>query len=196
VKPTYFRTPEDLAKWFAAHHATAKELLVGFYKKGSGTPSVTWPESVDQALCVGWIDGVRRRVDDARYTIRFTPRSPRSVWSVINMKRAQELIDQGLMRPAGLAAFEARTANSSGIYAYEQRSGTLPDPYARTLRKNKAASAFFRKQPTSYRKKCYWWVVSAKQEPTRLKRLDGLIAAWAEGDTVPRTTSGKRLKWF
>jgi len=196
VKPRYFRTPSDLAKWFAAHHATAKELLVGFYKKSSGTPSVTWSESVDQALCVGWIDGVRRRVDEARYTIRFTPRRARSIWSAINIKRAQELIEAGLMRPAGVAAFEARTANRSGIYAYEQRSDALPDPYARTLRKNKAASAFFRKQPASYRKRCYWRVVSAKQEVTRLARLDRLITAWAEGDTVPRAAHGKRLKWF
>ena len=196
MKPTYFRTPSDLAKWFAAHHATAKELLVGFYKKGSGTPSVTWPESVDQALCVGWIDGVRRRVDETRYTIRFTPRRPRSVWSVINIKRAQELAEAGLMRAAGVAAFEARTPNRSGIYAYEQRSDTLPAPYARTLKKNKAAWAFFQKQSASYRKRCYWRIVSAKQEATRLKRLSGFIAAWAEGDTVPRATHGKRLKWF
>src|SRR6476469_9146341 len=115
-QPTFFATPDDFRAWLEAHHATAPELLVGFYKVGSGRPSITWPESVDEALCFGWIDGIRKRLDDTSYTIRFTPRKPRSTWSAINIKRAQELIDLGRMRPAGLAAFAARTADNSAIY--------------------------------------------------------------------------------
>jgi uncharacterized protein YdeI (YjbR/CyaY-like superfamily) len=196
VTPTFFSSATDLRKWFAAHHATVKELWVGYYRKGSGTPSVTWPESVDQALSVGWIDGVRKRVDDTRYAIRFTPRKPRSTWSVINITRAREIIEHGLMRPAGLKAFEAREENRSGIYAYEQRSDTLPAPYARRLKKNKPAWTFVHAQAASYRKKCYWWVVSAKQEATRVKRLDALVKAWAHGETIPEATPGKKMKWF
>jgi uncharacterized protein YdeI (YjbR/CyaY-like superfamily) len=196
VKPTFFKSPADLGKWFATHHATAKELWVGYYKKGSGTPSVTWPESVDQALSVGWIDGVRKRVDDTRYAIRFTPRKPRSIWSAVNIARAREIIEQGLMQPAGLEAFQAREENRSGIYAYEQRGDTFPEPYARRLKKNKIAWAFSHAQTASYRKKCFWWVVCAKQEATRLKRLDALINAWAQRETIPETSPGKKMKWF
>ena len=196
MKPTFFKSPADLRKWFAAHHGTATELWVGYHKKSSGSPSVTWPESVDEALCVGWIDGVRKGLDETRYTIRFTPRKPRSIWSVINIDRAKEMIELGRMRPAGLAAFEKREANRSGIYAYEQRGDTLPEPYARRLKKNKTASAFFQKQSASYRKKCYWRVVSAKQEATRLKRLDALIDAWTRGETVPDSTPGTPMKWY
>src|ERR1051326_7347927 len=131
VKPTFFRAPADLRKWFAKHHKSKNELWVGFHKKASGTPSITWPESVDEALAVGWIDGVRKRLDDSRYVIRFTPRKPRSVWSVTNNRRAQELVEAGRMRRAGLAAFQARTENRSGIYAYEQRRDVLPKEDAR-----------------------------------------------------------------
>jgi uncharacterized protein YdeI (YjbR/CyaY-like superfamily) len=175
MKPTFFKAQSDFRKWFEKHHDASKELLVGFYKKSSGRPSITWPESVDEALCFGWIDGIRRSIDDISYTIRFTPRKPTSTWSVVNIKRAQELIDQGLIWPAGLKAFQARKENRSGIYAYEQRSEKLPDPYERTFRKNKTAWAFFQAQPAGYRKVAGWWVVSAKKEETRLKRLEKLI---------------------
>src|SRR6267378_4043004 len=124
MKITYFPTPADLRKWFEKHHETEQELHVGFFKKGSGKPSITWPESVAEALCFGWIDGIRRKVDEESYTIRFTPRKRTSTWSSINIKLAQRLIEQGLMQPAGLAAFKARRENRSGIYSYEQRSAT------------------------------------------------------------------------
>jgi uncharacterized protein YdeI (YjbR/CyaY-like superfamily) len=175
MKPTFFRTPSDLRGWFDKHHATAAELLVGFYKKDSGTPSITWPESVDEALCVGWIDGIRKRLDDERYTIRFSPRRARSIWSAVNIKRAAVLIREGRMRPAGIAAFEARRENRSGIYSYEQRPETLDEPYGGRFRKNKAAWKFFQQQPASYRRAAIWWVISAKKEETRLKRLATLI---------------------
>src|SRR4051812_689591 len=159
--PRYFRTSADFRAWLDTHHAHATELLVGFYKKGSGRPSMTWPESVDEALCFGWIDGLRRFLDDASYTIRFTPRKPRSTWSAINIARVAVLTAEGRMQPAGLGAFEARTENRSGIYAYEQRSVDLPDPYLSAMRENEAAWTYFHAQPTSYRKAAIWWVVSA-----------------------------------
>ena len=184
VKIRFFKSPADFRKWLEKNHASAQELSVGYYKKDSGRPSITWPESVDQALCFGWIDGIRRSVDDISYTIRFTPRRPGSIWSSVNIKRVEELSRNGLMQPAGLEAFEARKENKSGIYAYEQRSAELPATYEKTLRKNKAAWDFFYAQPPSYRKLAFWWVVSAKKEETRLKRLEKLIQESAEGRRV------------
>ena len=159
---------------------------MGFYKTGSGKPSVTWPESVDQALCFGWIDGIRKRIDDESYSIRFTPRKPTSTWSAVNIKRVEELTQQGLLTPAGLKAFEARKENRSGIYSYEQRSATLPPEYEKVLKKNKAAWTFFQARPASYRKAAVWWVVSAKQAATRLKRLDQLIDLSAHEQLIPQ----------
>jgi uncharacterized protein YdeI (YjbR/CyaY-like superfamily) len=184
MKPTYFRSPGDFRKWLEQHHATERELLVGYYKKDSGRPSMTWQESVDEALCFGWIDGIRKRVDDLRYTIRFTPRRPGSIWSAVNIKRAQELSEEGRMRPAGLAAFAARKEYRSGIYSYEQRPTEIPEPYAERLRQNQAAWNFFQAQPPSYRKLASWWIVSAKKEETRLKRLEKLVEVSAQGRRI------------
>src|SRR5262249_49083242 len=156
------------------NHATTPELWVGYYKKSSQQPSITWPESVDEALCFGWIDGIRKSIDGLRYTIRFTPRRRGSIWSAVNIKRAQKLRGQGLMEPSGGAALDARKENRSGIYSYEQRSAYLDRPYEKRLRQNKAAWDFFYAQPPSYRKAIGWWIVSAKQEVTRLKRLEKL----------------------
>jgi len=181
MKPTFFRSQAAFRAWLAKRHATTAELLVGYYKLGSGRPSMTWPESVDEALCFGWIDGIRKRIDDLSYTIRFTPRRPRSIWSAVNVKRAQVLVEELKMMPAGRAAFEARTENRSGIYAYEQRSPTLPEAYARRMKKHEAAWSFFQAQPASYRKTMGWWVVSAKKEETRLDRLEKLIEDSARG---------------
>jgi uncharacterized protein YdeI (YjbR/CyaY-like superfamily) len=142
---------------------------------------MTWSKSVDEALCFGWIDGIRKSVDDSRYTIRFTPRRPGSIWSAINIKRAEELRDRGLMEQAGVAAFKVRKENKSGIYSYEQRSDKLNAPYEERLRQNKAAWNFFYAQPPSYRKAVSWWVVNAKQEATRLKRLEKLMKESARG---------------
>src|SRR5436305_5604059 len=152
MEPTFFRSPLHLRRWFAKHHATARELWVGYYKKGSGKPSITWPESVDEALCVGWIDGIRKNTDESSYKIRFSPRKSRSIWSSVNIKRAQELIEQGRMRPAGLKAFEARKENRSGIYSYEQRPEELIEPYLGMLKENEAAFTFFQAQAPSYRR--------------------------------------------
>ena len=180
----FFKSQSDFRKWLEKHHGTERELWVGYYKRDSGKPSMTWPESVDQALCFGWIDGIRKSVDALSYTIRFTPRKPGSTWSPINIRRAQELIDQGLMRPAGLKAFEARKEYKYGIYSYEQRSAGLPEPYEKMLKQNRAAWAFFQTQSPWYRKTTSWWVVSAKREETRLKRLATLIEDSAHGRPI------------
>ena len=171
----FFKTPGDLRKWFEKNHSTAKEQWIGFYKRDSGRPSITWPESVDQALCFGWIDGIRKSIDETSYKIRFTPRRSGSIWSSVNIKRVEELTKSGLMTPPGLKAFEARKEYKSGIYAYEQRSAELPPAYEKLLKKNKAAWGFFQAQPAWYRKQAFWFVVSAKKEETRLKRLEQLI---------------------
>ena len=188
MKVKFFKTPSDFRKWLTAHHALETELWVGFYKKDSGKASITWPQSVDEALCFGWIDGIRKNIDEVSYKIRFTPRKQRSTWSAVNIKRVPELTEQGLMEAAGLKAFAARQENRSGIYSYEQRTPELPAQYSRKLKKNAAAWKFFQAQPPSYRKAVNWWVVSAKQEETRLKRLDKLIDDSAEGRRIPQFT--------
>lgn len=192
MKPKFFKSPSDLRKWFEAQHASAPELWVGFYKKGSGKANITWPQSVDEALCFGWIDGIRKSIDESSYKIRFTPRKSRSTWSAVNIKRARELVDQGLMRPAGLKAFAAREENRSGIYSYEQRSPELPEKYADKLKKHQSAWKFFQAQPASYRKAANWYVLSAKKEETRLKRLSHLIDHSAQSQRIPQFTITKK----
>jgi len=184
MKPTFFKSPADFRKWFEKNHAKAQELLVGFYKKGSGKPSITWPESVDQALCFGWIDGIRKSIDDISYTIRFTPRKPRSIWSAINIKRVEELIKLGLMKPAGLEAFQKRNEERSGVYSFEQKNHKLDGAYEKKFRANKKAWTFFQSQPPWYQRTSIWWVMSAKKEETRLKRLATLIDDSAHGRTI------------
>jgi uncharacterized protein YdeI (YjbR/CyaY-like superfamily) len=186
MDPIFFETPADFRAWLAANHATAEFLWVGFYKKGSGRPSITWPESVDEALCYGWIDGVRKGLDAESYMIRFTRRKPGSVWSNMNVGRVQLLADLGRMQPSGLAAFRARKEGRSGIYSHEQGDVDLPEPYRDLLRENAAAWDFFQRQPASYRKAASWWVAGAKKEETRRKRLDSLVAHSARSERVPQ----------
>jgi len=189
VKPIFFATPADFRRWFEKNAAVKAEVLVGFHKRGSGKPSITWPESVDQALCFGWIDGVRRRVDDTSYTIRFTPRRKGSVWSVINIARAKELAAAGAMTRAGLAAFEARRDDRSAIYAYEQRRGAALEPeQEKRFKKNAKAWRFFSAQAPWYRRNATHWVTSAKKEETRERRLATLIADSAAGRTIRHLT--------
>lgn len=172
----FFPTPADFRKWFEANHDKETELLVGFYKKDTGKPSITWPESVDQALCFGWIDGIRKKIDEDSYSIRFTPRKKSSIWSAVNIKRVGELKELGLMKPTGLFVFEQRKEDKSGIYSYEQRDKAALDPdHEKLFRANEKAWDWFHKQAPSYRKAAIWWVVSAKQESTRQKRIATLI---------------------
>ncbi|MBL0143714.1 MAG: YdeI/OmpD-associated family protein [Betaproteobacteria bacterium] len=184
AKATFFRSPEELRKWFAKHHGSATELWVGFHKVGTGTASITWPESVDEALCVGWIDGVRKRIDDESYAIRFSPRRPGSTWSAVNVRRIEALQIEGRMHQSGLKAHGARREEKSGIYSYEQLHGELVEPYAAMLRRNKAAWQFFEAQPPWYRRKASWWVASAKKEQTRLRRLAKLAEESAHGRMI------------
>ena len=174
-EPRFYRTPAELRRWFARHHTSASELRLGYWKVGSGERSVTWPESVDEALCVGWIDGVRKRIDDERYLIRFSPRKTSSIWSAVNIARMPVLEAEGRLHDAGRTAFAARRENKSGVYSFEQASVELPAGYAKLLQANRKAWVHFEARAPSYRKAVMWWIVSAKQEATRVRRLQMLI---------------------
>lgn len=172
--------------WFAQHAAGTVEVWVGFHKKGSGKPSITWPESVDEALCIGWIDGVRKRIDDDSYMIRFTPRKATSNWSAVNIARVATLTGEGRMTTAGLAAFAQRSDARSGIYAYEQRKGaTLDAEQERRFRAHPKAWSWFEQQAPSYQQVVIWRVVSAKRPETRDRRLDEAIACSARCERIP-----------
>ncbi len=190
--PVFFAAPPEWRAWLEEHHESEAELLVGFHKKGSGRPSITWPESVVEALCFGWIDGVRRRIDDESYSIRFTPRKPGSIWSKVNIAKVAELEAAGLMHPAGIAAFERRSPERSGVYSFEQeQEATLPEEYEERLRANEAAWSWFSSTAPSYRKAAVFWVTSAKREDTRERRMADLIECSAAGRTVkPLTRPG------
>jgi len=182
VKPVFFAEPSELRAWLEKNHEREQELFVGFYKKGTGLPSITWPEAVDEALCFGWIDGVRKSLGEDSYKIRFTPRKPGSTWSAVNVGRVEELTRLGRMRPAGLAAFEKKTAAKTGTYAYEQKEdAALEKAEEKQFRANKAAWEFFQSQPPWYRRTAIWRVVSAKKEETRKSRLAKLIEESAQG---------------
>lgn len=190
MEPRFFKTPAELRKWLKQNHNRAGELLVGFHKTHTGKPSLTYHQALDEALCFGWIDGLRKRLDDERYTIRFTPRKPRSTWSAVNVQRVAVLTAEGRMRPAGLKAFEARSADKTSIYSYEQRKAARLSPaQTRAFKANPAAWAYFQAQPAWYRTAATWWVVSAKKEETRERRLAQLIADSAAGRGIPQ------LRW-
>ena len=191
-KPIFFPTPADFRAWLEAHHDKFRELLVGFYKRDSGKPSITWPESVQVALCFGWIDGIRKSIDETSYTIRFTPRKPTSTWSSININLVRKLTKQGLMHPAGLKAFAARDEKNSAIYSYERKNAEFTREQARQFRANKTAWEFFRSQAPWYQRVTTYWVISAKKEETKLKRLSGLIEYSQNRRTLPRLIPAKK----
>lgn len=188
AEPRFFATPAELRAWFDAHHARDRELWLGFHKVGSGRPSVTWPEAVDEALCVGWIDGVRKSLGDESYVIRFVPRRPTSNWSAVNVKRVAALQQEGRMKPAGLKAFAARRGDGPG-YTYERKTARLDGAYAAKFRTNKRAWDFYRAQPPGYQHLTAHWVLSAKREETRERRLARLIADSAAGRRIAQLTS-------
>lgn len=182
VKPTFFPTPAAFRAWLKKNHTTADELVVGFYKKSSGKPSIDWPQSVDEALCFGWIDGIRHSLGEDAYTIRFTPRRRGSNWSAINIARMAELTKLKRVQPAGQAAFIKRTEAKSRIYSYEQKDEPIFDPaLAKQFKACKKAWAFFCALPPAYRNGETRWVHGAKQQATRLRRLDKLMAACESG---------------
>ena len=175
MKPKFFRRPADFRNWLAQNHDKKTELLVGYHKVASGKPSITWPESVDEALCFGWIDGVRKSIDDESYCIRFTPRKSTSIWSAVNIKKMEVLIENGLMQPSGLEIYKSRTETKSKIYAYEQNVVKLSSTYEKVFKSNKKAWDFFSSQAPSYQKKMIHRIMSAKQEKTRISRLEKVI---------------------
>lgn len=193
--PHFFESPSAFRAWLAEHHAEATELWVGFWKKGTGKPSLTWSESVDEALCYGWIDGVRKRVDEASYTIRFTPRKAVSNWSAVNIRKMETLIAAGRVARAGLAAWKRRQDERSEVYSYEQRRrAKLTPEMERRFRAREKAWSWFSAQPPGYRRTATFWVTSAKLETTRERRLDQLIRCSAAGERIPplrRTPPGR-----
>jgi uncharacterized protein YdeI (YjbR/CyaY-like superfamily) len=171
----FFSTPVEFRKWLQKYHQKKTELYVGFYKKGSGKISITWSQAVDQALCFGWIDSVRKSIDTESYCNRFTPRKPNSIWSAINIKKVEEMMRQGLMTPAGLKAFDAKKQHKMGMYAHETEPVILSPVFEKQLKKNKPAWVFFNAQPPSYKKITIHWIMGAKQEKTRVARLEKTI---------------------
>ena len=171
----FFSTPSKLRAWFKKYHSKEKEVWVGFYKTFTGKPSITWSQSVDEAICFGWIDGIRKSIDDESYTIRFTPRNPKSIWSAVNIKKVEELSKLGLMQPAGLKVFNVGDKKKSKLYSYEQEAAALTPEYEKIFQKSGKAWKYFSSQAPGYRKVASWWVISAKKEETQLKRLETLI---------------------
>jgi uncharacterized protein YdeI (YjbR/CyaY-like superfamily) len=171
----FFESQSDFRKWLSKNHKLSNELYVGYYKVDSGRPGMTWSQSVDQALCFGWIDGVRKSIDKDRYYIRFSPRKPKSIWSNVNIKKAEELLESGLMKPSGIAAFNLREESKTGIYSYEVETAKFSSEFEQLFRANKKAWTFFISMAPSYRKPATRWVMSAKQESTRARRLNELI---------------------
>ncbi len=185
ASPRFFATAAEFRAWLDAHAGTATELLVGFWKVDSGRPSMTWPQSVDEALCFGWIDGVRKRIDDQAYQIRFTPRKPGSIWSAVNIAKVEQLRAAGKMTAAGESAAAHRTDARSVVYAYEQRQhAELTADEIRRFKKYKVAWTYFENCPPSYRKVLLHWVTGAKKPETRAQRLDKLIQASTEGQRL------------
>ena len=187
--PIYFTSPDELRDWFDANHQTATELWHGSYKKAAGKPTVTWSEAVDEALCVGWIDSVRYSLDPERSAQRFTPRRKGSNWSAVNIAKVKALTEEGRMRPAGLAAFEARSEERSAIYSYEQRHvATLAPDEDAAFRADEMAWDRFQALPPSYRRTAIYWVVTAKKPETRVRRLATLIEDSAAGRRLKQLT--------
>ncbi len=190
VDPTYFSTPADFRAWLKKNHNKESVLWVGYHKKATGKPSVTWEETVDEALCYGWIDGVRRSLNDESYVIRFTPRKPGSVWSRRNIERVEALKSRGRMRKAGLDAYGHKDAHADSGYAVSDRSEALPKTMLAEFKKHREAWAFYESQPSGYRKQTTDWVTSAKREETRQRRLATLIDDSAHGLRIKQLRRG------
>ena len=175
MKPKFFSTPAQFRQWLEQHHDRLSELLVGFHKKSSGKKSITYAEALDEALCLGWIDGVRKNLDETSYTIRFTPRKPRSIWSLVNVNHVERLKKEGRMHAAGLDAYARRDPKRTGIYAFENEPKQLSPAYEKTFRQNKKAWKFFEEMAPSLKKVSIYWIMSAKKEETQLRRLKQVI---------------------
>lgn len=184
MSPIFFTNTAEFRKWLEENHQTETELYVGYYKVSTGKSSMNWSDSVDEALCFGWIDGVRRSIDRESYCNRFTPRNPKSNWSAINIKKVEEMIRLGKMTPAGLAAYEKRSESRSAVYSYENLPEKLAPEFETRFKEHPAAWEFFLKQAPSYKKVKIYWVMEARQEQTRWSRLEKLIAACQSGERI------------
>ena len=184
MKPIFFTSSTQLRQWFEENADTAQEVWVGYYKKGVAKPCITWSKSVDEALCISWIDGIRQSIDQVSYANRFTPRKPKSNWSAVNIQKVEALTKMGRMKPAGLAAFNQRTDQNSRVYSFEQKMVQLEEPQLKKFQENERAWTYFKQQAASYQKQAIWWVVSAKQEETRLRRLEQLINDSEQGQRL------------
>ncbi len=191
TKPSFFRTPAEFRDWLEKNHGQVQELLLGFHRKNSGMPSITYPEALDEALCFGWIDGVRKRLDETSYTIRFTPRKPKSIWSAVNIKRVGGLIKLDRMHRAGQQALDRRDEKKADLYSYERAGCKLEGAYEKKFRANRKAWEFYQAQPPGYQRTTCWWVSSAKQEETRLRRLAQLIEDSARGRRIKQFLAKK-----
>lgn len=189
ITPKFFRTPASLGKWFDTHGATRTELWIGYYKKASGKGGLTYKPALDEALCAGWIDGVVKSIDDERYMQRYTPRTAKSIWSAVNIRRVGELTAEGRMKPSGLATFARRDPKRADLYSFENPPQELPPEFTRRFKANKKAWAFFEAQPPGYRRTATFLVVSAKQEATRMRRLEHLIACSERGERIQQLVS-------
>ena len=194
AEPRFFRTPAEWRRWLERNHDRVTEVWVGFYKKASGKKGITYEEALDEALAFGWIDGVRKGLDEESSMMRFTPRRPKSNWSLKNIRRVRELTQLGRMAPAGLAAFERRDPSEAATYSFEQANPRFDEALEKRFRRNRKAWAFWEAQPRGYRKAATWWVVSAKREETRVRRLDQLIQDCANGRRLHQLTSPSRRK--
>ncbi len=180
----FFKSATDFREWLSANHKSVKELWVGYYKTSVKKESITWPQSVEEAICFGWIDGIRKSIDGESYCNRFTPRKASSNWSAVNIKKAEELISNGRMQPSGLVLYEKRKEDKSIIYSYENKPEKLPEEFEQKLDSNDKAKLFFASQAPSYRRTIFYWIMSAKQEATRLNRLEKLIKASENGEKI------------
>jgi uncharacterized protein YdeI (YjbR/CyaY-like superfamily) len=189
MKPLFFKSQTDFRKWLEKNHAKEQELLIGFYKKNSGKPSITYPEALDEALCFGWIDGVKKRLDDDAYEQRFTPRKPTSIWSNINCGHVERLKKSGRMTPAGLTAYALRDPKKTGVYSFENRPRELSSEYKKIFQANKKAWEFFEQQPAGYKRLMIFRVMEAKQEETQRRRLAQLIETSAQGTRIGLLTA-------
>lgn len=194
MEPLFFRAPEEFRAWLREHHDTEREALLGFYRKRSSVAGFTQAQAVDEALCYGWIDGHIKSLDENRYTARFTPRTPTSIWSAVNIRRAEQLIAEGRIEPPGLKTYRERDPRQAGKYSFEHEQQSLAEADEARFRENTAAWAFFQAQPPSYRRPAIWWVVSAKREDTRQKRLATLIQDSAEGRRLKHLTAPTRAQ--
>ena len=194
MKPIFFTSPKEFRKWLVKHHRSETELYVGFYKKHTGKPSMTWSESVDQALCFGWIDGIRKGIDEESYCNRFTPRKAKSNWSAVNIRKIEELTKLGLMQPAGLAAFSLREEKRSEIYTYERKAHELSPEFLKKFKANKKAWTYFQEMAPWYKKHAIDWVMRAVREETSLRRLTTLIKDSEEGRKIRPLSYDKKTK--